>query len=112
MQHFEFWVGFLPSDSFDDVFGVDAPGDLTLLEALDLGGGGYKALARHAVAALLNASNPDVDAAFTAAEVVALVQDAFASGEYEAAKDILAAANEQGCPIGHRDHNYRNWRKF
>lgn len=67
---------------------------------MEQGGGGYKALGRHAVAALLNSSNPDVDPAFDAAAVIALVQDAYASGEFEAAKDLLAAANEQGCPIG------------
>ena len=57
------------------------------------------ALARHAVAALLNASNPDVDSDFTAAQVIALVQEAVASGDFETAKDLLAAANEQGCPL-------------
>jgi hypothetical protein len=81
---------------------VDAPGNLTLLDALQLGGGGYKALARHAVAALLNASNPDVDAAFDVAAVIAAVQEAFESGEFESIKNTLEAANEQGCPIGKR----------
>ena len=67
-QHFDSWVGFAPSDSFEAVFGVDvtlrAGGqntieDPTLLDALNANGGGVNALARHAVAALLNASNPD-----------------------------------------------------
>ena len=62
-------------------------------------GGGVNALARHAVAALLNASNPDVDSDFTTAEVIALVQDAVVSGDFETAKNLLAAANEQGCPL-------------
>jgi hypothetical protein len=97
----------MPGDSFDLVFGVDAPGDLTLLEALEQGGGGYKALGRHAVAALLNASNPDVDSDFSAAAVIALVQDAFETGDFEAAKNILAAANEQECPIGQRSDTGR-----
>jgi hypothetical protein len=101
-QHFEFWFGFSPNDSFDAVFGVDAPGNLTLLQALELGGGGYKALARHAVAALLNASNPNVDADYGVDEVIALVQAAFQSGDFEPIKDQLADANEQGCPIGKR----------
>ena len=57
------------------------------------------ALARHAVAALLNASNPDVASDFTTAQVIALVQDAVASGDFETAKNLLAAANEQGCPL-------------
>jgi uncharacterized repeat protein (TIGR01451 family) len=98
-QHFDSWVGYSPTDSFEDVFGVDVPGDPTLLEALNAGGGGINALMRHAVAALLNASNPDVDSDFTVAEVIALVQEAIATGDYERIKDILAAANEQGCPL-------------
>ena len=73
-QHFDSWVGFAPSDSFEAVFGVDVTlrtggqgtiADPTLLHALNANGGGVNALARHAVAALLNASNPDVDSDFT-----------------------------------------------
>ena len=71
----------------------------TLLDALNSGGGGVNALARHAVAALLNASNPDVASEFTPGEVIALVQAAIASGDFETAKNLLAAANEQGCPL-------------
>jgi hypothetical protein len=78
-----------------------------LLEALQQGGGGYKALGRHAVAALLNASNPDVDSDFSEAEVIALVQEAFESGDFEEIKNMLEAANEQGCPIGQREKEDR-----
>ena len=75
-QHFDSWVGFAPTDSFEAVFGVDVTlrvggqgtvDDPTLLDALNATGGGVNALARHAVAALLNASNPDVDSDFTVA---------------------------------------------
>ena len=75
---------------------VDNP---TLLDALQANGGGVNALARHAVSALLNASNPDVSSDFTVAEVIALVQEAIESGDFETAKNLLAAANEQGCPL-------------
>jgi cysteine-rich repeat protein len=98
-QHFGSWVGYLPSDVFDDVFGVNALGDATLLDALWARGGGLYALARHATAALLNASNLDVDYMYTEAEVIALVQDAVASGDYTSAKDRLEDANEEGCPL-------------
>jgi uncharacterized repeat protein (TIGR01451 family) len=98
-HHFDSWVGFDPSDSFEDVFGVEVPGDPSLLDALNSGGGGINALMRHAVAALLNASNPDVDSDFTVDEVIALVQEAIETGDIERIKDILAAANEQGCPL-------------
>ena len=85
-QHFDSWVGFAPGDFYDTVFGVDATlvgfgnrptlTNPTLLQALQAGGGGQNALARHAVAALLNASNPDVSSDFTTAEVIAIVQEA------------------------------------
>jgi hypothetical protein len=51
------------------------------------------------VAALLNASSPDVDSDFTTAQVIALVQAAVASGDFETAKNLLAASNEAGCPL-------------
>jgi uncharacterized repeat protein (TIGR01451 family) len=108
-QHFDSWVGFEPTQSFADVFGVDdvtLRGDgqdtienPTLLQALEANGGDVNALARHAVAALLNASNPDVASDFTTAEVIALVQAAFASGDFETAHQLLADANEQSCPL-------------
>ncbi|HEX2382010.1 MAG TPA: hypothetical protein VHI95_05210, partial [Acidimicrobiales bacterium] len=103
-QHFDSWVGFSPDQTFNDVFGVNVTlstggDDATLLEALQSGGGGINALARHAVAALLNASSPDVDSDFTTAQVIALVQDAVASGNLKAAKNLVAASNEAGCPL-------------
>ena len=96
-QHFDSWVGYAPGDEFDVVFGV--PYDVTLLTALSTGGGDEKALGRHATAALLNAASPDVDYAFTEAEIIALVQDAWATGDFETAKDILEDENETACPL-------------
>ena len=107
-QHFDSWVGFAPDDSFEEVFDVDVTlraggkgtvDDPTLLDALNATGGGVNALARHAVAALLNASNTDVASDFTTAQVIALVQDAIETGDFETAHQLLAAANEQGCPL-------------
>ncbi len=97
-QHFGSWVGFSPSDSYAAVFGV--PYGKTLLEALQTGGGGQKALGRHSVAALLNTANDDVSFAFTPGQVIALVQDAWATGDFNGAKNELAAENEQGCDLG------------
>jgi hypothetical protein len=96
-HHFDSWVGYATTDEFDVVFGV--PYDVTLLTALSTGGGGEKALGRHATAALLNAASPDVDYAFTEAEIIALVQDAWATGDFGTAKDQLEDANEQVCPL-------------
>jgi len=107
-QHFDSWVRFEPTDSFEEVFGVEVTlrsggqesvDDPTLLEALNATGGGVNALARHAVAALLNASSPGVNSDFTVTQVIALVQDAIESGDLAAAQQLLAAANEQGCPL-------------
>ena len=96
-QHFDSWVGYNPGDSFDAVFGVSYGG--TLLEAAEAKGGGANALARHAVAALLNSSNPDVDYLYSTADVISMVQAAFANGDYETTKDLFEAQNELGCPI-------------
>jgi len=56
-NHLSAWVGYSPNDSFEGKFGVDIAGpDVTLLQALQKGGGEFVALDRHAVAALLNAA--------------------------------------------------------
>ena len=99
-HHFDSWgaTGYEPYDSFDAVFGVSSSFG-TLLDGLQAKGGGEKALARHAVAALLNASSPYVSYEYTAAEVIALVQDAYATGGFEYAKDMLEDQNETYCPL-------------
>lgn len=98
-QHFDSWVTYDPSDDYETVFGVDASFDKTLLGALQQGGGGEKALGRHAVAALLNTSNPDVSYAFSTAGVINIVQNAYATGNFNGAKNMLEFENEQGCPL-------------
>lgn len=96
-HHFDSWVGYSPNDSFAAVFGVAYGG--TLAQAADAKGGGANALARHAVAALLNAANPDVDYLYSTADVISMVQSAFASGNYNGTKDLFEAQNELGCPL-------------
>ena len=96
-QHYDNWVGYAPSDIFSDVFGVGP--DLALGDAVELGKGGQSALVRHAVAALLNAASPDVSYALTEAEIIDLVQQAFDSGDFEAAKDLLDELNNSGCGL-------------
>lgn len=97
-HHLGNWVNYSPDDLFDDVFGVDADGDKTLLETLWTGGGKANALGRHAVAALLNAAS-SVDYLYSEAEIIALVQEAYATEDYETAKDLLEMQNEMGCPL-------------
>jgi hypothetical protein len=99
-QHFDSWVVYTQDQLYDDVFGVTSTfAANTLLEVLKQGGGGEIALGRHAVAALLNSVNPDVSYEFTAAEVIAIVQDAYATGNFKAAKNLLQDQNELGCPL-------------
>lgn len=97
-HHFDSWLGYSPGDNFGTTFGVAPTTNWTLLTALQAKGGGEKALARHAVAALLNASS-SVDYLYSAAEVTALVQGAYASGDFEGVKNLLESQNELGCPL-------------
>lgn len=95
------WTGYPTGADFDATFGVNIfTPNRTLLEALNAGGGGWDALGRHAVAALLNAASAGVDYAYTVAEVRAIVQAAFAAGDPEMYKNQLAMANERYCPLG------------
>jgi hypothetical protein len=99
-HHFDSWVstGYQPTDSFDAIFGVDSSFE-TLLDGAWAKGGQEKALARHAVAALLNASSPDVSYEYSAAQVIAEVQDAYSSGDYRTTKNMFEEQNEAGCPL-------------
>jgi hypothetical protein len=93
-------AAYLPSADFDATFGVNGFNpNISLLTAAGLGGGGKNALARHAVAALLNSASADVDYGMTTAGVIALVQSAFASGDYESAKNRLEGLNELDCAL-------------
>jgi hypothetical protein len=106
-QHYDDWVGYSPDDSASAVLGRDV-GDITLGQAVALGGGGLHALLRQTVAALLNASNPDVGYAYTAGEVISMFQAAYDSGQYEATKDLFDAANNAGCPLGNGGSEVEN----
>jgi len=101
-QHFDSWTTYSRSADFDATFGVNFFNpNITLLQALGNGGGGVNALGRHAVAALLNAASAGVDYKYTTAEVLAIVRGtgAYAGLSIEERKDLLAAANEAGCPL-------------
>ncbi len=103
-NHLDSWdaTGYLPTDIFDQVFGVNAFGSKTLFDVIKTGGGGLNALGRHAVAALLSAAHPDVDYDLTEAEVLVLVHDAIVSGDprqIERVKDQLDELNNARCPL-------------
>jgi|GEM_PF-2580620 len=101
-NHRKAWAptGYKTSDDFDATFNCDAfDPDVTLRQALWLRGGGLKALAREAVAALLNAAHPDVNYPSTVAEVIEKVQDAIESGEYDVTQKELEAYNTLEGPL-------------
>ena len=99
-HHFGNWATYGQSDSYDGTFGVASSFGGSLLDALKRGGGGENALGRHATAALLNAASSGVNAMYSTGQVIAMVQAAYASGDFESTKNMLAAANELGCPLG------------
>ena len=99
-NHYEDWTGYSPSDVFDAVFGVTSSyPSWTLEDAVWAKGGGENALIRHGTAALLNAAHPFVDYEYTEAEVIAMVQDAYASGDFNGVKNDLEYYNELGGDI-------------
>jgi hypothetical protein len=82
-NHTENWTGYSTEATLESVFDVpDGLGldNVTLLEALGANGGGARALLRHAVAALLGAAHPAVDYPQGAADIIAAVNAALASG--------------------------------
>ncbi|MFV8393461.1 T9SS type A sorting domain-containing protein [Flavobacterium sp. LB2P6] len=108
-NHTDRWCSnYTPSMLFGDVF-VNAPSNLanlTLLQALNLGGGGIFNLARQGVAALLNACSEEVDYPAPYSDspqsVIDAVNAAYLSGGTAPGKlatqlDIL---NNSGCPLG------------
>ena len=46
----------------------------------------------------MNASSPEVSHDLSVAGVIAVVEAAYDTGEFEAAKNELETLNEQGCP--------------
>jgi hypothetical protein len=99
-HHFDSWVptSYAPTNSYNVTFGVNGA-YATLRDAVGANGGGEGALARHAVAALLNAANPNVNYAYSVADIIAGVQAAYASRNFEPFKNALDTANNAGCPL-------------
>jgi hypothetical protein len=66
-------------------------------------GKGEKTFAAHAVAALLNASHPDLDFYYTVDEVIQLVQAAYSQSplDFEPTKNLFDEQNsdETYCPL-------------
>src|SRR5439155_5329640 len=86
------------STMFSALITVHSPyADLSLEDALGLGGGGIAALLRHSVSGVLAATSPFVAYPLTAAEVIAAVNAAILSGDAtgtENLKNKLAGYNQ------------------
>jgi hypothetical protein len=96
-RHFDSWVGYDNTDSFSGIFGVSY--NKTLLQALQANGGGQAALGRIAVAALLDSTS--LNFSYTPEEVIQMVQDAYATGDYVTAKNTLESewVPTENCPL-------------
>jgi hypothetical protein len=90
-QHFDQWKTYTTGQSFFSVFGrtitianggknAGTTTNPTLLQALGANGGGINALARFAVAQLLNSQAFPGNSDFSAAQVIAIVQDGIDPG--------------------------------
>jgi hypothetical protein len=98
-QHFDSWTApYTPNTLFGSVFENAFPG-MTLLQVLNLGGGGLNALGRHTVAALLNAAASGVDYPLSVQEVIDAFNGVFPGSNYETLKNQLEGFNELGCPL-------------
>ena len=92
------WDCYTTCTLYNSVFtGSTLDPNLTLLQALNLGGGSCNNLARQSVAALLNICDGTLDfSVATEAELVALVNAAFANGTCGAAGSLLDGFNNEG----------------
>jgi cysteine-rich repeat protein len=99
-HHLQYWPApYLPTDRVDTVFSVTSTSNPTLLTALSTGGGGEIAFLRHAVSALLNSAHNEVDYLYTTAQVIAMVQQAYLTGDFDTPHGLFAAQNELGCTV-------------
>lgn len=104
-------AGLAPTDTVGSLFAAGSFNSTTLIAALEFGGGpgvegATQNLLRAAVAAALNANNPNVAYALTLAQIQSLVNGAIAGGNRDT---ILSAAatldgyNNAGCTLDNND---------
>lgn len=95
-------AGVNPDALYSDTFGVGPA--IALRDAIEANGGGENALIRHSVAAYLNASST-VNYFYSTADIIAMVQDAFNSGDFETPKNVFDYQNNMGCPLSASSRN-------
>ena len=97
-QHFDSWpAGYTPDMLFADAGFDDAFPGMTLIQVLNLGGGGLNALGRATVAALLNAASGV--SGFDVTDVQDAFNELWDTELAEELKDILDFLNNLGCPL-------------
>lgn len=100
-QHFGDWEVYLTTDLVSVEFGCGP--EVTLLAALETGGGGEYALTRHAVASLLNATKRGCFDGGPPEAVIEAYCAAYDSGDpdmIEIQKDLFEGDNDQDCDLG------------
>ena len=109
-HHFGNWPApYTPDTPFGAVFEDAYPG-MTLRDVLWQGGGVLNALGRHAVAALLNGANDDVNYALDDSAVIARFNEVYPTDkryEYNRVKNGFEELNEMGCPLSRFGRNVR-----
>lgn len=103
-KHNARWKSHRKDDRFDASFGVDSAGNKGLLKVLkekNFSGRGSvsKDMQRQAAAAMLNADNPDVNYFYSSGEIAEIVLNAYATKDFETARNLLKAQNDCGCPF-------------
>ena len=109
-HHYPDWTSpYDPDDSFSDHFDDAFPG-MTMGDVVDENGGLLNQLGSHAVAALLNAANPEVSYDKTTQEIIDQFNAVYpgTNPDYEALKDEFEALNELGCPLDNSDGSNDN----
>lgn len=69
--------------------------DIKLTDAINIAGGGQFALARDAVAAVLNAERSDITYKYTAEQVISMVRDAFNINDFGANNWTITSLQEE-----------------
>ena len=112
-NHLDCWEGYSPNQRIVDVFGITNPtwkgifGNDNLLVGLSYGGGpgtynAGKMLIHHAIAALLNAADSDINYPMSESGIITAVYNALMSfNRYQiiSLKNQLDEYNNAGCPI-------------
>lgn len=108
-QHQWAWSGVSPYATVKSIFGVTPQvgggATLTLIGALNLGGGGEAAFLRQAVSGYLDALKLNgAGYPLTAAGVISFVQQTYGTGQFESAKNLLESYTDSNplvvCPLG------------